>query len=89
MAHPSVQVMVGGRRLPVLLTRGVPMRALLVVLLIVGCGRGKQEGKRVDQHARDSAIGASTLPGAAGVRGALRAADSAGARNSRIDSLDR
>ena len=64
------------------------MRALLVVLLVVGCGRDKQEGKRGDQHARDSAIGASMLPGAAGVRGALRAADSANARNSRIDSVD-
>ena len=64
------------------------MRVLLVLLLIVGCGRGKQERTGLDQRARDSVIGASTLPGAAGVRGALRAADSARARNSRIDSVD-
>jgi len=38
------------------------------------------------QRARDSAIGASQLPGAQGVRGALRAADSAAARQARIDS---
>ena len=64
------------------------MRVLLGLVLIVGCGRGKQERTGLDQRARDSVIGASTLPGAAGVRSALRAADSANARNSRIDSLD-
>jgi len=35
----------------------------------------------------DSAIGQSRLPGAAGVRGALRVSDSARARNARLDSL--
>ena len=39
------------------------------------------------QRERDSAIGASTLPGAGGVRGALRADDSAAARNARLDSI--
>jgi hypothetical protein len=67
------------------------MRVLLVLLLINGCGRGKQEQERtgLDQRARDSIIGASTLPGTPGVRGALRAADSARARNLRIDSVYR
>jgi hypothetical protein len=65
------------------------MRALLVLLLVVGCGGGKQAENGLDQRARDSTVGASTLPGAAGVRGALRSADSAVARNSRIDSLER
>jgi hypothetical protein len=64
------------------------MRALYV-LLIVGCGTGKPEANRPDQRARDSTVGASRLPGAAGVRGALRVTDSAAARNSRIDSLER
>ena len=64
------------------------MRALYV-LLILGCGAGKPEANRSDQRARDSTVGASALPGAAGVRGALRASDSAAARNSRIDSLER
>ncbi len=65
------------------------MRALYVMLLVVGCGGGKQEASGPEQRARDSTIGASRLPGAAGVRGALRAGDSAAARNSRIDSLKR
>ncbi len=36
---------------------------------------------------RDSVIGESPLPGARGVRSALRIADSAAARTARIDSL--
>src|SRR5215210_1721886 len=70
------------------LPMGVSMRALYA-LLIVGCGTGKPEASGHDQRARDSTVGASTLPGAAGVRGALRAGDSAAARNARIDSLER
>ena len=66
------------------------MRGLFLLLLVAGCGGGKEDqGTRLDQRARDNAIGASTLPGAAGVRGAVRAADSARARNSRLDSVER
>jgi hypothetical protein len=65
------------------------MRALFMILLSVGCGRDRQEANGASQPVRDSAIGASALPGAAGVRGALRAGDSAVARNARIDSLQR
>jgi hypothetical protein len=36
---------------------------------------------------RDSALAASNLPGARGVEGAMRAADSANARAARLDSL--
>jgi hypothetical protein len=65
------------------------MRALLVLLLVVGCSRGEREQGGLDQRGRDSTVGASTLPGAPGVRGAVRAGDSASARNLRIDSLER
>jgi hypothetical protein len=41
----------------------------------------------MSQRARDSAIGASNLPGAPGVSAAIRAADSAEARNARLDSI--
>jgi hypothetical protein len=56
--------MAGGLSRPVLEARR-PVRVLLVILLIVGCGRGKQEQERtgLDQRARDSIIGGSTLPG--------------------------
>lgn len=40
------------------------------------------------ERARDSVIGASRLPGAGGVGGALRASDSADARRAREDSAN-
>ncbi len=40
-----------------------------------------------EQRAIDSTIGASKLPGAHGVQGALRASDSAAARAARLDSI--
>ena len=40
-----------------------------------------------EERERDSTIGASRLPGAQGVSGALRAADSAAARLAREDSV--
>ena len=65
--------------------------ARLLVLglgLAAGCTSGEQR-REATQRERDSVIGASKLPGAAGVRGALRAADSAAARNARADSVGR
>jgi hypothetical protein len=63
------------------------MRVMLVMLVLAaGCTAGKDEGSGSTQRERDSVIGASKLPGAAGVRGALRVADSAAARNARLDS---
>ena len=41
------------------------------------------------QRAIDSTIGASKLPGAKGVQGALNAADSAAARAAQLDSLSK
>ncbi len=58
----------------------------VIVALTAGCTAGKDQGRASTQRERDSVIGASKLPGAGGVRGALRAADSAAARNARIDS---
>ena len=59
----------------------------LVCLSIVSCGGGSERRVPEDERARDSTIGASQLPGAQGVRGALRTADSAAARRSREDSV--
>jgi hypothetical protein len=68
-------------------------RFLVVLLVVSACSAGGAgHAGRTDtltQRQRDSAIGASALPGAQGVRGALQAQDSARARNARLDSLAR
>ncbi len=64
------------------------MPILLVLFLLAGGCAGRDDGERVaTQRERDSVVGASKLPGASGVRGALRAADSANARHGRLDSV--
>jgi hypothetical protein len=59
--------------------------------LVLGAGgcspKGSDSPKVSSERERDSVLGASRLPGAQGVRGALRASDSAAARNARLDSL--
>jgi hypothetical protein len=65
-----------------------PVLASTVLLIVTACSPGKDRSQRpATQHERDSVLGASRLPGATGVRGALRAQDSAAARNSRLDSV--
>lgn len=73
-------------------------RFLTVAILVAlaGCARGCGDGANdaaardtLTQRQRDSIIGESALPGAGGVRGALRAADSAAARAKRADSIGR
>lgn len=70
----------------------------LIVLAMAGalgasCGEPPQETpprrSAEQQRTVDSTIGASRLPGAGGVQGALRASDSAAARARRLDSLAR
>ena len=68
------------------------LRASLVALLLlpaaVSCmSKEDQGGGPRTERERDSVLGASRLPGARGVRGALGASDSAAARNARLDSL--
>ena len=62
---------------------------LSLVLLLVSCTAGNRTDERrgTSQRERDSMLGASQIPGAAGVRGALRASDSAAARNRLLDSV--
>jgi len=61
----------------------------LGLLAALACGSGEQTETQPEltQRQRDSAIGASSLPGARGVTRALEASDSAAARSSRLDSL--
>lgn len=71
------------------------MRWLGVFLTCVctaACGTGDADSAgtgadTITRAQRDSVIGASGLPGAAGVQGALRVADSAAARQRALDSL--
>jgi hypothetical protein len=65
------------------------MRATLAVMLVAlsaACESNRGAAERSERE-RDSVIGASQLPGARAVRGALGAADSAAARRARIDSV--
>jgi hypothetical protein len=68
--------------------RILPTAALVLLLVCVACQPASEGSKRArTERERDSILGASRLPGATGVRGALRAQDSAGAQNARLDSL--
>ncbi len=69
---------------------------LFMVLAVVASPACSEKPKReaaprsaAQQRAVDSTIGASRLPGAGGVQGALRASDSAAARARQLDSLAR
>jgi len=68
------------------------MRRIFVGLSLVLClscspEREQEAPKTQTQRERDSVVGASSLPGASGVRGALRVADSATARRALADSM--
>lgn len=64
------------------------VRVPLVLLLTSAACSSHQDSKRpVTEQERDSVLGASRLPGATGVRGAMRAQDSAAAQNARLDSV--
>jgi hypothetical protein len=68
-------------------------RAILcfaIAAVLAGCGdTADREAAARDttRRARDSVLGASRLPGAHGVSGALKGADSAAARRAREDSI--
>jgi hypothetical protein len=66
------------------------MRWIVLFFLLAGaCTSESKQARPGTQRERDSVLGASKLPGAQGVRGAIRAQDSAAARNARLDSVDR
>ncbi len=71
-----------------------PMRRVLIMgtllATLVGCSRPADRPNARDDRSerqRDSVLGASQLPGAAGVRHALEASDSGAARRNREDSV--
>jgi hypothetical protein len=66
------------------------MRSLLAatLLCVVACGgSAKPDAPPPTKRQVDSVIGASNLPGAAGVRGAMAVSDTMDARRKRADSI--
>ncbi len=67
------------------------LACVLAIGVILSCSEaGDDAGTPADtltRRERDSVIGESRLPGARGVRGATRIADSANARMRRLDSI--
>ncbi len=61
------------------------LAVLLLLVFAAGCA-GRRPAPRTERE-RDSIIGQSRLPGAAGVTGALKVSDSAAARKARLDSV--
>jgi hypothetical protein len=54
------------------------------------CSKDETETKRdLTQREKDSILGASTIPGAKAVKRAMTSADSATARQTRLDSAER
>jgi len=58
---------------------------IVLALMLAGCA-GKKPPERTERE-RDSLIAQSRLPGAAGVKAALKVSDSAAARRARLDSV--
>lgn len=61
------------------------------MLALAACrsGESPDSGTELTKRQSDSAIGASGLPGARGITRAMNVADSAAARNARLDSAAR
>ena len=70
--------------------RGLGLVIAAVAVGSTACGKGETETKRdLTQREKDSILGASTIPGAKAVKRAMKSADSATARQSRLDSAER
>lgn len=70
----------------------VTLSCLVVLALAAACGSGSEAPKAsprtaAQQRTVDSTLGASNLPGARGVKGALAVSDSAAAKRRMEDSI--
>jgi len=65
--------------------------AIVMCVVLAACAKADRSGAAgrdtLTRRQRDSVLGASRLPGAQGIRGALRAQDTAAAQNARADSI--
>ena len=63
--------------------------SVLLIFSVVGCAEnGPDERANLTQREKDSILGASQIPGARGVKRAMTSADSASARQARLDSAE-
>jgi hypothetical protein len=66
---------------------------LAIAALAIGisaCAKDEPDARRdLTQREKDSILGASTIPGAKAVKRAITSADSAAARQARLDSAER
>jgi len=57
---------------------------------VAGCAKDEPDARRdLTQREKDSILGASQIPGAKAVKRAMTSADSAAARQTRLDSAER
>jgi len=64
--------------------------AIALAIAVAGCAKDESDARRnLTQREKDSILGASQIPGARAVKKALTSADSAAARQARLDSAER
>ena len=63
--------------------------ACAFAIAVVACGKEPEPKRDLTQREKDSILGASQIPGAKAVKRSLTSADSAAARQARLDSAER
>jgi hypothetical protein len=71
--------------------RKILFAAAAIVAGAMACGKDESDAtkRELTQHEKDSILGASQIPGARAVKRALTSADSAAARQARLDSAEK
>jgi hypothetical protein len=69
--------------------RGTGFAALVLSIGLTACSKEPDARRDLTQHEKDSILGASQIPGAKAVKRSLTSADSANARQARLDSAER
>jgi len=72
-----------------LLLRRLGLVVAAVAVAVTACSNETETKRDLTQREKDSILGASTIPGAKAVKRAMTSADSATARQSRLDSAER
>ena len=70
-----------------MLNRGIALAGAIVALALSGCSKDEPEVRQVrTQREKDSILANSQIPGAKAVKRAMISADSAAARQARLDT---